>query len=123
MILQLSGGNDGLNTVVPHGDDNYRDLIRAPFDALGTLTLGLTLAAYALALTTGRGHFGWLNWTLLLAFLIGVALFARVEARAASPLINISVLRDPLLRSRCMRSVSPSTPAKARLETLLTRGP
>ena len=23
VILQLSGGNDGLNTVVPHGDDNY----------------------------------------------------------------------------------------------------
>jgi EmrB/QacA subfamily drug resistance transporter len=88
---------------------------RAPFDALGTLTLGLTLAAYALALTTGRGHFGWLNWTLLLAFLIGVALFARVEARAASPLINISVLRDPLLRSRLVINGLVSTVAMATL--------
>ena len=24
VVLQLDGGNDGLNTVVPYGDDNYR---------------------------------------------------------------------------------------------------
>ena len=30
----------------------------------------------------------------------GLALFARVEARAASPLIQIAILRDPLLRAR-----------------------
>ena len=24
VILQLAGGNDGLNTVVPHGNDHYR---------------------------------------------------------------------------------------------------
>ena len=23
VVLELSGGNDGLNTVVPYGDDNY----------------------------------------------------------------------------------------------------
>src|SRR5258708_5844608 len=31
---------------------------RASFDNLGTLLLALTLAAYALAMTMGRGHFG-----------------------------------------------------------------
>ena len=32
--------------------------IRAGFDAMGTLLLALTLAAYALAMTMGRGSFG-----------------------------------------------------------------
>jgi len=88
---------------------------RAPFDALGTFTLGLTLAAYALALTTGRGPFGWLTWMLLLGFLAGLALFARVEARAASPLIEIGLLRDSLLRSRLVINSLVSTVAMATL--------
>lgn len=88
---------------------------RAPFDAPGTLALGLTLAAYALALTAGRGHFGWLNWTLLLASVAGVAVFAQVEARAASPLIQVATLRDPLLRARLAMSSLVSTVVMATL--------
>ncbi len=40
---------------------------QAAFDMLGTLLLALTLAAYALAMTVGRGGFGPLNLVLLLA--------------------------------------------------------
>ena len=59
---------------------------RAGFDHVGTLLLALTLAAYALAMTIGRGSFGPLNMALLLAAAFGVGLFVRAEARAASPL-------------------------------------
>ena len=38
---------------------------RAGFDTMGTLLLGASLAAYALAMTIGRGHFGPLNVALL----------------------------------------------------------
>jgi MFS family permease len=58
---------------------------RAGFDAVGTLLLALTLAAYALAMTIGRGQFGALNIALLLAAAFGVGSFVLVEARVASP--------------------------------------
>ena len=45
---------------------------RAGFDRVGTLLLALTLAAYALAMTIGRGQFGPLNMALLLAAAFGV---------------------------------------------------
>lgn len=54
---------------------------RPSFDTIGTLLLALTLAAYALAMTIGRGSFGPLNMALLLAaaFGMGLFLFARSE--------------------------------------------
>jgi MFS family permease len=70
---------------------------RPRFDHLGTLVLALTLAAYALAMTMGRGSFGLLNGALLLAAVVGVGLFARVEAKAASPLIRLAMFRNPVL--------------------------
>src|SRR5207342_1017884 len=57
---------------------------RAGFDIMGTLLLALTLAAYALAMTMGRGSFGPLNMALLLAAAFGVGLFVLAEARAVS---------------------------------------
>src|ERR1051325_11485372 len=54
---------------------------RVRFDHMGTLLLALTLAAYALAMTMGRGNFGALNITLLLAAVLGAALFMRAEGR------------------------------------------
>src|ERR1700716_2462355 len=44
---------------------------RAGFDTIGTLLLTLTLAAYALAMTMGRGGFGPLNMALLSAAVVG----------------------------------------------------
>jgi hypothetical protein len=45
------------------------------FDTVGTLLLILTLAAYALAMTIGRGSFGMLNVILVFAAFFGVGLF------------------------------------------------
>ncbi len=64
------------------------------FDPVGTLLLALTLAAYALAMTIGRGRFGPLNIALLLAAVAGVGLFLRIEARVACPLIPLAMFRD-----------------------------
>ncbi|MDP3650730.1 MAG: MFS transporter [Rhodoferax sp.] len=72
---------------------------RPRFDHLGTLLLALTLAAYALAMTTrsgdGRGGFGPLNLALLLAAAIGVGLFVWAETKAAAPLVRLAMFRAP----------------------------
>jgi EmrB/QacA subfamily drug resistance transporter len=70
---------------------------RARFDNVGTLLLALTLAAYALSMTTGRGSFGLLNVALLLATLFGIGLFVVAEAKAASPLIRLAMFRNPVM--------------------------
>ncbi|OQS34594.1 MFS transporter [Chromobacterium haemolyticum] len=74
---------------------------RLGFDAVGSGWLALTLAAYALALTLkldhGHGHFGALNAGLLLAAAIGCGGFVRAESRAAAPLLNLALLREPTL--------------------------
>ena len=67
------------------------------FDLPGTLLLALTLAAYALALTLGRGHPGVLNAALLATALAGGVLFVLAESRVASPLIRLALFRNPLL--------------------------
>jgi MFS family permease len=64
---------------------------------VGTLLLALTLAAYALAVTTGRGSFGTLNVALLSAAALGAALFALAEAKAATPLLPLAMFRNPVL--------------------------
>jgi MFS family permease len=68
---------------LPPDQEPKRD--RPRFDTMGTLVLASTLAAYALAMTVGRGDFGALNVGLLLVALLGVGAFLRVEAKAASP--------------------------------------
>jgi MFS family permease len=88
---------------------------RAGFDKLGTLLLALTLAAYALAMTIGRGSSGLLNIALLLAALLGAGLFLRVEARAASPLIQLAMFRDPVLSASLAMSALVSTVMMATL--------
>lgn len=70
---------------------------RASFDAPGMLLLAATLAAYALAMTVGRGSFGLRNAALLSASVFGAGLFMLAEARSASPLVRLSVLRNPVL--------------------------
>jgi MFS family permease len=56
--------------------------------------LAITLAAYALAMTIGRGRFGALNLALLAAAAVGAGLFVWAEAKSASPLIRLAVFRD-----------------------------
>jgi MFS family permease len=88
---------------------------RVSFDPLGTLLLALTLAAYALAMTIGRGHFGSLNIALLLAAVFGVVLFVRVESKVASPLIRLTMFRNPLLSASLAMSALVSTVMMATL--------
>jgi EmrB/QacA subfamily drug resistance transporter len=88
---------------------------RAGFDTIGTLLLALTLAAYALAMTLGRGHFGPLNVTLLLAAIFGVGLFALAEARVTSPLIRLAMFRDSVLSASLAMSALVSTVIMATL--------
>ncbi len=88
---------------------------RTRFDHPGTLLLALTLAAYALAMTMGRGHFGSLNIALLLAAACGAGLFVRTEARAASPLIRLATFGDPALNTSLATSALVSTVMMATL--------
>lgn len=70
---------------------------RPRFDIPGTLLLALTLAAYALAMTLGRGQFGMLNVALLAGAAAGLAAFVAVETRVAAPLVRLEMFRDPVL--------------------------
>jgi len=85
------------------------------FDNVGTLLLALTLAAYALAVTIGRGSFGLVNMALLAAAALGVGLFVLAEATAASPLIRLTRLRDPVLSASLAMSALVSTVMMATL--------
>ena len=88
--------------------DHRKPSVGGPrFDLLGTLLLALTLAAYALAMTLGRGPFDPLNAALLAAAALGAGLFVRIEARAAAPLIRLAMLaRDrALTRSLAMTAL------------------
>lgn len=67
---------------------------RVGFDHGGTWLLGATLAAYALALTLGRGDFGLLNAALLGAALLGLVAFWKTERTARTPLIRLTLLSD-----------------------------
>ena len=88
---------------------------RAGFDIVGTLLLALTLAAYALAMTIGRGHFGGLNMALLAAAALGAGLFGFAETRVASPLIRLAMFRNPVLSASLAMSALVSTVMMATL--------
>jgi MFS family permease len=85
------------------------------FDKLGTLLLVLTLAAYALAMTIGRGHFSWLNIALLLAAAVGLGLFVVAETKATSPLIRLTMFRDAVLSTGLVLNAMVSTVMMATL--------
>lgn len=82
---------------------------RPVFDHRGTVLLALTLCAYALAVTLGRGDFGVRNVALLLAACAGAILFVRVELKAPAPLIRLAMLRAPVLGAGLATSMLVST--------------
>ncbi|MEZ0208061.1 MFS transporter [Ideonella sp.] len=84
-------------------------MARPGFDHAGTVLLALTLAAYAMAMTWGRGHLGTLNLMLLAAAGLGGALFIAAERRAASPLIRLARFREPALRASLAMSALVAT--------------
>lgn len=82
---------------------------RARFDHAGTLLFALTLTAYALAVTLGLGSFGALNVGLLLASALGVFLFVLVEAKTASPLVQLAIFRNSTLSAGLAMSTLVTT--------------
>lgn len=87
----------------------------AAFDVAGTLLLAVTLAAYALAVTLGRGPLGALAPGLLAAAAVGLVAFVAVERRAASPLIRPALLADPRLGAALFGNAVVSTVMMATL--------
>ncbi|OBQ74955.1 MFS transporter [Mesorhizobium erdmanii] len=85
------------------------------FDAMGTVLLALTLAAYALAMTLGRGNFGPLNIGLLAATSTGIILFGVAQRNAKSPLIQLASFRDPRLSISLAMNVIVATVMMATL--------
>jgi MFS family permease len=90
-------------------DRREPDATYAGFDSVGTLLLAVTLAAYALAMTIGRGHFGPLNAALLFATLLGAGFFVVAQTRATSPLIRLAMFRDRVLGAGLAMSALVST--------------
>lgn len=83
--------------------------VRARFDWAGSLLLAFALGAYALAMTIGRGHFGFVNLALLVVATLAAGLFVYVETRVPAPLVKLASLRDRLLTSGLLTSGLVST--------------
>jgi EmrB/QacA subfamily drug resistance transporter len=96
-------------------DRQEEKVARGRLDGIGTLLLALTLAAYALAMTLGRGNFGTLNLGLLVAAAFGIALFVFTEAKVKSPLLRLSMFRDSSLSAGLVMSTLVSTVIMATL--------
>jgi EmrB/QacA subfamily drug resistance transporter len=79
------------------------------FDPAGTLLLALTLAAYTLAVTLGRGQWETPHFLLLAAATLGAVLFVRVETRARQPLVSLSLFRDADLSASLAVNAAVST--------------
>lgn len=92
-----------------------RQPLAGQFDTPGALLLALALVAYALATTLGQGRLDGRNLAWLLAALLSTSLFVRQQGRASSPLIRLTLLRDPALRSGLLGSVLVSTVMMATL--------
>ncbi|KQV82405.1 MFS transporter [Massilia sp. Root351] len=88
---------------------------RPHFDHLGTLLLALTLAAFATAMTTGRGDFGWLNASLLLCAGAGAVVFVLSQKKARSPLIRLAMFSDAALGAGFVASALVTTVVMATL--------
>ena len=87
----------------------------AGFDITGTLLLALSLAAYALTMTIGRGSFGSLNAAALLVAFAGLCFFVFNELRAPSPLIRLAMFRDPVLSTALLANLLVMTVTMATL--------
>lgn len=99
---------------LPAGNKNAQ-AAQGKFDAMGTVLLALTLAAYALAMTLGRGHFGALNIGLLAATALGIGLFAVAQKRVKNPLVQLASFRDQRLSASLVMSLIVATVMMATL--------
>ncbi|HEY6941970.1 MFS transporter [Dokdonella sp.] len=67
---------------------------QASFDVVGSALLAITLAAYALSMTLGHGALDPLALALFGVAVAGAALFVRVQAHRAAPLVRLALFRD-----------------------------
>ena len=108
-----------LNVALAHRylpvDEPVRNGERTGFDLAGTLLMALTLGAYAVGVTVARSGFGPVNIVLLTAALVSAALFVLAETRTASPLVEWSVFRNPLLTASLAMTTLVSTVMMATL--------
>ena len=95
-------------------DRSGANATRPGFDVPGTIVLGITLAAYALAATAAAGPAP-ANALLLLAAVGGCLLFIRIERRAPAPLVQLAMLRHPALRAGLVTSALVSSVLMATL--------
>ncbi|MGV3772088.1 MAG: MFS transporter [Verrucomicrobiales bacterium] len=98
---------------LPGDRPSYRE--RGRYDAVGTLLLAFTLAAYALALTIGRGHFGVINVTLFATAAMGVSLFLFSQKQNTFPLLQLKEIKEPGLVPALMMTLLVSTVMMATL--------
>jgi hypothetical protein len=96
-------------------DRNAAAAQRTGFDYAGTLLLALTLAAYALAVTLGRGSIGAFNSALFAAAALGFVLFVRVQRRAAAPLVQLALFANAQLGAGFAMSALVTTVVMATL--------
>ena len=96
-----------------------RQTARSRFDYTGTVLLSLALAAYALAMTVGRGDWGLRNNALLGLTLLAATLFVISQQRASTPLVKLSLLGRPLL----LAGMAMSTLVTAVVMATLVVGP
>lgn len=82
---------------------------RGRFDLTGMALLAITLGAYALAMTADGTRFGALGVGLLVASGAGLVLFVATERRVSSPLVDLSMFRDPVLAAGLTTSALVST--------------
>lgn len=108
-----------LSLVLAHrflpGDTRAASTEPIAFDHVGTVLLGMTLAAYALAMTLGHGDFGPLNFVLLVAAIGGLGLFIFAQKQASVPLINVAMFRNPVLSAGFAMSALVTTVVMATL--------
>ena len=88
---------------------------RPSFDYVGSALLAVTLAAYALSMTLGRGHFGALNGALLCIAFVGAGIFLAVESRTPSPLLRPELFRNRVISAGFVMSSLVTTVAMTTL--------
>ncbi|MBP8920029.1 MAG: MFS transporter [Micropruina sp.] len=79
---------------------------RIDYPGAALLTVGLT--AVILALLEGGNAWAWLSWPSLASFgvgLLALAVFPLVERRAAEPILDLSLLRRPLILTTTLLSL------------------
>ncbi len=96
-------------------DANHHQANQPRFDLVGTFLPGMRLAAYSLAMTVGRGHFGLRNMALLVTAVLGLGVFIVAERRARSPLVRLTRFLNASLDASLLMSLLVSTVMMATL--------